>query len=155
VSARPQLAWLMWCFNEGYVTVEDRAFMENWMGEHQDNAEDEATRQRFLAMADEVLNALAADLGPREMPNTGKGGMALDDDALAAGTGRWGDPVPGYDNDDELRRYALDEQRLHDPANQDHNYERCEHCHYTRHPCDVYELATAVLYLLDRGRTDA
>ena len=29
--------------------------MENWMGEHQDNAEDEATRQSLLAMADEVL----------------------------------------------------------------------------------------------------
>jgi hypothetical protein len=71
-------------------------------------------------------------------------------------TGWMAEPVPGYDNDDELRRYALDEQRLHDPANQDgNNYERCEHCHYTRHPCDVHELATAVLFLLDRGRTDA
>jgi hypothetical protein len=64
------------------------------------------------------------------------------------------DPVPGYDTDDQLRRYALDEQRLHNPKNQGHNYERCEHCHYTRHPCDVYELASCVLFLLDRGRTD-
>ena len=57
--------------------------------------------------------------------------------------------------DDELRRYALDEQRLHDPARQEGNpYERCELCHYTRHPCSTHDLATAVLQLLDRGRTD-
>lgn len=65
------------------------------------------------------------------------------------------DPVPGYDNDDDLRRDMLHVQRAHDPANQDHNYERCELCHYTRHPCESYDLATTVLYLLDRGRTDA
>lgn len=67
------------------------------------------------------------------------------------------EPVPGYDNDDQLRRYALDEQRLHDPEQQDQSAafpNRCAHCHYTRHPCDVHELATAVLWLLDRGRTD-
>ena len=57
--------------------------------------------------------------------------------------------------DDELRRYALGSMKLHDPAQQEGNgYERCEHCHYTRHPCDVYELAQIVLALLDRGRTD-
>ena len=49
------LAWLMWCFGEGYKKAEDRAFMENWFGEHQDNAEDEATRQSLLAMATEIL----------------------------------------------------------------------------------------------------
>ena len=58
-------------------------------------------------------------------------------------------------NDDDLRRYALTEQMLHDPAKQDHGYDRCEHCHYTRHPCSVYDLATAVLQLLDRGRPDS
>ena len=58
-------------------------------------------------------------------------------------------------SDDDLRRYALDAQAQHDPSKQDDNpYERCAHCHYTRHPCDVYDLATAVLQLLDRGRTD-
>lgn len=31
----------------------------------------------------------------------------------------------------------------HNPANQDgHGYERCELCHYTRHPCDTYDLAS-------------
>lgn len=55
------LAWLMWCFQEGYTKVEDREFMENWFGEHQDNAEDEQTRQDLLEMADEVLAALEAE----------------------------------------------------------------------------------------------
>lgn len=31
---------------------------------------------------------------------------------------------------------------------------RCMHCSYTRHPCSTYELATIILALLDRGRTD-
>jgi hypothetical protein len=57
--------------------------------------------------------------------------------------------------DDELRAYALDSQAQHDPSKQDDNpYERCAHCHYTRHPCDVFDLATAVLQLLDRGHTE-
>jgi hypothetical protein len=51
---------------------------------------------------------------------------------------------------DELRAYALDEQRLHDPHNQaDNPYERCALCHYTHHPCEVHDLATAVLTLLN------
>jgi hypothetical protein len=58
--------------------------------------------------------------------------------------------------DDELRRFALEEQNLHDPSKQEGNgYERCAHCHYTRHPCSTYELATAVLQLLDRDRPDS
>jgi hypothetical protein len=52
--------------------------------------------------------------------------------------------------DDELRNYAVQEQILHDPSKQGHGYDRCEHCHYTRHPCSTYDLATAVLQLLDR-----
>ena len=53
--------------------------------------------------------------------------------------------------DDELRQFALEEARLHDPAQQDDNpYDRCAHCHYTRHPCSVFELAQIVLALLDR-----
>ena len=60
--------------------------------------------------------------------------------------------ISGYDTADQVRRYALDEQRLHDPAQQgtDAWPDRCSHCHYTRHPCDVYELATIVLALIDR-----
>ncbi len=60
-QARVHLAWLMWCWNEGYRTIEDRALMENWFGEHQDNAEDEATRQHMLTMAGEVLDTLEAE----------------------------------------------------------------------------------------------
>ena len=57
---------------------------------------------------------------------------------------------------DELRAYALDEQRLHTPAQQtDNPYDRCALCSYTRHPCEVHDLASAVLSLLDEGRTDA
>lgn len=57
---------------------------------------------------------------------------------------------------DDLRRFALDCQQQHDPAQQEDNpYDRCALCHFTRHPCDVYDLATAVLWLLDEGRTDA
>lgn len=50
----------------------------------------------------------------------------------------------------ELRSFAFDLREQHNPANQSHQYERCEHCHYTRHPCDIYDLASIVLALLDR-----
>lgn len=56
---------------------------------------------------------------------------------------------------DDLRRFALGAQRMHDPKVQGHGYNRCEHCHYTTHPCDTYDLATAVLWLLDEGRDAA
>ena len=52
--------------------------------------------------------------------------------------------------EDEAREYAESERALHDPARQEDNgYERCALCHYTRHPCSVYELATIVVALLD------
>lgn len=57
-QARYHLAWLMWCYSEGYVNAVDRALMDNWFGEHQDNDEDESTRQSLLAMADEVLRLM-------------------------------------------------------------------------------------------------
>ena len=51
---------------------------------------------------------------------------------------------------DELRQFATFARSQHDPAQQaDNPYQRCSLCHYTRHPCDVYELADAVLRLLD------
>jgi hypothetical protein len=57
--------------------------------------------------------------------------------------------------DDELRRHALEIQMMHDPRKQENNpYGRCALCHYTRHPCEVFELATAVLQLIDRGAPD-
>ena len=53
---------------------------------------------------------------------------------------------------------AIEAQQAHDPAQQvDNGYERCALCSYTRHPCDVYELATIVLTLLGRlgGKEEA
>lgn len=58
--------------------------------------------------------------------------------------------------DAALRRFAADEQRLHDPAQQTNGWPgRCALCSYTRWPCSTWELATAVLELMgerdDRG----
>lgn len=37
-------------------------------------------------------------------------------------------------------------RNAHDPALQEGNaYERCALCHYTRHPCDVHDLACLAL----------
>jgi len=60
--------------------------------------------------------------------------------------------ISDYDTADEVRRYALEERRIHDPEQQgDVGFPgRCAHCHFTRHPCSVYELATIVLALIDR-----
>lgn len=63
--------------------------------------------------------------------------------------------------DDELRSEALAIRRMHDPEQQELEDRgsawpgRCMHCHYSSHPCEVYDLASTVLMLLDRGRTDA
>lgn len=48
-------------------------------------------------------------------------------------------------NDAELRAWVLSVQRAHDPAKQEHPYSRCALCGFTRHPCDVYELAEELL----------
>lgn len=45
---------------------------------------------------------------------------------------------------------ARDTMKQHDPANQDHGYERCEHCNYVRHPCEAYELAELLVKALER-----
>ena len=51
---------------------------------------------------------------------------------------------------DDMRRFATESRDRHDPAKQEGNgYERCDQCHYTRHPCDVHDLATMVLALID------
>jgi hypothetical protein len=53
--------------------------------------------------------------------------------------------------DEELRLFAQHTMDLHTPEKQHHGYEgRCGECHFTRHPCDVFDLAAAVLRLLDR-----
>ena len=61
-------------------------------------------------------------------------------------------------NDADLRVFAQAAIDQHTPANQrlqggegvgDNPYDRCALCHFTRHPCDVYDLAAGVLRLLD------
>lgn len=54
---------------------------------------------------------------------------------------------------DDIRKFATDTRDRHDPAHQEGNgYERCALCHYTRHPCDVNDLASMVLALLDHPK---
>ena len=51
-----------------------------------------------------------------------------------------------------MREFAEFTRNLHDPEKQQGQGqwpERCAHCHYTRHPCDVFDLASMVLALLD------
>jgi hypothetical protein len=53
--------------------------------------------------------------------------------------------------DTELRSMALSIRDQHDPTQQSHSYQgRCAECGFVRHPCDTYEMAAAVLRLLDR-----
>ena len=54
-------------------------------------------------------------------------------------------------SDEELREWATALIDAHTPAKQEGNpYERCALCHYTHHPCDVWDLAAWVVTLLDR-----
>ena len=54
-------------------------------------------------------------------------------------------------SDEELRAFARSTLRRHDPAQQSHPYDgRCELCGFIRHPCDTFDLAEAVIELLDR-----
>lgn len=64
-NARLHLAWLIWCYRQGYVRAEDRALMTNWMTlpESMLNPLDVAERAALLAMADEVLAELTSDPG--------------------------------------------------------------------------------------------
>ena len=50
-----------------------------------------------------------------------------------------------------LRQHAEGIMHQHNPDNQRHNYERCELCGFTRHPCDLYDLAEDLLALLDEA----
>lgn len=57
-DARHQLAYLMWCYQQGYMNVEDRG--DNWMLEPDSalHVDDIMTKRILLAMADEVLAAM-------------------------------------------------------------------------------------------------
>lgn len=59
-TAREQLAWLMYCYQQGYADPADRAVLSNWMRDDPATlTEDDLRLQReLLAMADEVLALL-------------------------------------------------------------------------------------------------
>ena len=70
-EARFHLAYLMWCFQEGYVTPFDRAIVPNWLLEdittlHPD---DVVLRENLLVAADEVLAALNSKGTPGACPD--------------------------------------------------------------------------------------
>lgn len=59
------LAWLMWCYKEGYVRAEDRAPMTNWLRHDPAilNPLDVEERDALLTMATEILAAWEAERG--------------------------------------------------------------------------------------------
>jgi hypothetical protein len=61
-DARLTLAWLMWCYGQGYTHPDDRAILHNWMGDDASmlTAVDVIERDRLLVMADEILAAVSA-----------------------------------------------------------------------------------------------
>ena len=48
-----------------------------------------------------------------------------------------------------MARIATEIERDHNPANQDHNYDRCELCDYTRDPCDARWIAAALIAAIE------
>jgi hypothetical protein len=63
-DARFHLAWLLWCYEQGYTKAEDReGGIGNWLLRDPATlcAEDVELRLDLLAMADEVLAALEAE----------------------------------------------------------------------------------------------
>jgi hypothetical protein len=60
-KVRYHLAWLMWCFHQGYIKAEDRVGMENWLLDDPATLHpaDAALVPYLLEMADEVLRLVA------------------------------------------------------------------------------------------------
>jgi hypothetical protein len=62
-DARTHLAWLIWCYQEGYRSPGDRAGRANWIA--YDDADlhvsDAEEKHALLAMADSILAALAIE----------------------------------------------------------------------------------------------
>jgi hypothetical protein len=54
------LAWLMWCYKQGYTNAEDRAILTNWMRDDPATLtpHDIAERAHLLEMAAEILESL-------------------------------------------------------------------------------------------------
>lgn len=63
-DARTHTAWLLWCISEGYENAEDRAGMTNWLEADPATLHDEDAllRPHLLAMADEVLALMKAEI---------------------------------------------------------------------------------------------
>lgn len=63
IDVRTHLAWLMWCFQQGYVKAEDRVGMTNWvvLPDEELSLDDVITKENLLMMSDEVLAALAEE----------------------------------------------------------------------------------------------
>jgi hypothetical protein len=58
-----RVAWLLWCFQEGYIAAEDRVGMTNWLEEdpRQLHPDDQALWPQLLALANEVIAAVRED----------------------------------------------------------------------------------------------
>jgi hypothetical protein len=63
VTPRVHLAWLIYCYDQGYTTPAHRAILTNWLGDDPATLHpDDVVRQRnLLRMADEVLALMAAE----------------------------------------------------------------------------------------------
>lgn len=54
---RYEIAWRIWCWQEGYVEKEDREILKNWMRDDDSllTQNDIASKKALLAIADEVI----------------------------------------------------------------------------------------------------
>lgn len=61
-SVVERVAYLLWQVNEGYLTAEDRARGTNWFAEpiENQNADDQAERPHWIALAEEVISEVRA-----------------------------------------------------------------------------------------------
>ncbi len=59
---RLHMAWLMWCYSEGYKNPDDRAILTNWMTDlSQENERDRIDAEHLLQMADEIFAAVLGE----------------------------------------------------------------------------------------------
>lgn len=57
VDLRQHVAWLIWCYDQGYRKPEDRAILTNWTGRDPSTLtpKDTAEQAALLAMADDII----------------------------------------------------------------------------------------------------
>jgi len=65
---RADVAWLMYCLDQGYANRADRDILTNWLLEDPAtlHPDDQALRPHLLAMADEVIAAVRRQLADDE-----------------------------------------------------------------------------------------